>query len=366
MQILQKPNSISFENNLKDIIIQKTGSETAVIFRLYQGANLVIEENYVFDTQGYVYIRDLSNLVAFYFSNSIMTYTGYTAYTGLIKTFTFTLNGASDVDFRVIRSAAVISGISATGFIRSGFLTRTAQSKRTDVNSNEFLSFVQLIQDGTWTVNYKIFYKSGANILETSGVLIQIPSGLDRIVTFNASLKTVLSAASLTPDQVFEYRIWASNSNLNITFNQYSFFPDYSIYRHKNVFVFENCFGVPEVFISTGETVSNRKLDAGFAFSGQRMRKSTQEFEISHDCNSGYLSIKEMDWLDDFITSYNISLMRKGTLQEVVLTETDKFQTDRNSLQSFNFKYRFSGHVHIQINKSVSGIFDYTFDNSFE
>ena len=50
-----------------------------------------------------------------------------------------------------------------------------------------------------------------------------------------------------------------------------------------------------------------------------------------------------MDWLDDLLLSYNVSLYTPGVSgadEEITLTAIDKTDTEANELQAFSFSYR--------------------------
>lgn len=368
MLILQKPELLCFERNLPDIIIQKTGSETSLMFRLYIGALIIIEEEYVFDSNGFVFIRDLSSLVSLYFDNGKTTGPEVTIYTGLIKVFNFTIDNGADNQFTVLRSSANISDISASAFIISGFLTRIPREKITAANRNEYLSFVQMRYNELFQIKYRLHYYAAGVIAEVSGVLLESAKDetKDRVITFNASLNKILTAAAINPDRVLEYRIWFECTPDDIISSQYSFFPDYTPYRYQRQFIFENSFGVPESFTSTGIATAKKSLETSFAMSGLRMRKLTQDFISTINCNSGFQSKDEMDWLDDFITSFSVSVLRNGKLEEIVVTEVDKSDPQNNQLKSFSFAYRLTGNNHLALITDISGIFDHTFGNTFE
>jgi hypothetical protein len=359
MLIQQQPDALSFENNLPDIIIQKTGSEASIVFRLYQGATLIVEEDYIFDTDGFVYIRDLANVVKYYFNDTVVNESNYMILTGLVKQFNFTIDAGTVHNFTVIRSSAEINGYTAPEFVGSSFLSRIAQ-KRTHLHANEFLSLFVYGSDQIITVSYRIFYEQNNQLHDLSGTFLTINDidANDKVVVFNASLDAVIQAAQITPTRVYEYRIQAKAF-------QFTFFPDYSNYAQKKLFVFKNCFGCPETFVATGNVVSTSNLDVGYSITGKRMKKTTQDFEKLYQCNSGYLSEDERDWLDDFITSFSVSLLKGSELHDITITAADKSNDTANTLQFFEFSYRFMKTIHLEFSKSIAGIFDHTFDNTF-
>ena len=206
-----------------------------------------------------------------------------------------------------------------------------------------------------------------AGSLSITGTYITVDdtTPVNKIVTFNASLQKVLVAAQLLPEHVFEYRLWAENTQQGITFNQFSFFPNYTNYRYKKLFVFKNSFNVSECFVATGKTISNIRLDIAHSITGSRMKKVSHDIEILHTCNSGYIPDDQLNWLDDLLTSDAVAELVNGALVDVVLTETAKSSSNSNELQSFSFTYRLAKQNHQEMSGALSSIFDHSFDNSF-
>jgi len=372
MQILQQPASLTFENNIADFKIQKATGETSLLFRLFLGSTLILEEEYMYDADGFVYIRDLASLVSFYFTEEVTPDSGYQIVTGSVKEFAYTINENEDNgDFVVIRSSAEVNGLTATQFVRSRFLTRL-QAKRTLPTSNEFLSFLMTDTDTTFVINYRVFCSAQGVMRDLTGVLLTINETTQayRVAMFDASYKAVKAVAEdgqpFTIDHIYEYRIWAESTASGVLFNSFSFFPDYSRYSRQKLFVFKNSFHMPEVFISTGKCTTNSRLEAGFSISGLRMRKVTQEIELLHSCNTGYLSDEELAWLDDFITAYSVSKLEGSALVDVVITETDKSSSTSNELQAFTFTYRLAKINHQSVTGTLDGLFDHTFDTTYE
>ena len=165
MQIIQKPASLSFENNLSDIIVLKEADETSLTFRLYLSGEMILEEDYLFDAQGFVHIRDLATFVSNFFIEEVLERSGFTISTGLIQTFTFTIDNTLNDIFTIIRSNADILGVNAETFIRNRFLTRLS-SKVTPLNTNEFLSFVMMEYNTSFTIKFRIFYQLNGQLLD--------------------------------------------------------------------------------------------------------------------------------------------------------------------------------------------------------
>lgn len=370
MLILQKPAGYCFSQNIPDIVIQKEGAETSVDFVLKIGATVIISENYLFDAEGLVYIRDISDLVSPYLVAAIAVSGNLIITTGLISEFVFTLNAGGNNSFTAIKCEADMpSGVSAETFAKQNFLTRLPREKRTATNRNEYLSYIHFGTYAEVVAHYKCVYLVDGVRTEKSGQLLTVAAGAgDRYISFNASLGIVRTASELQVEEIIQYDIWFTEDALQLESNVFTFLPEYVFYRNKKNFVFINSFGVLETLTTTGRADIKKNNEINLANIQSRYRKTSQDFSAETSINTGFLTDGEMEWLDDLLLSYDVAIYTPGidgASEEITLTSSDKTDTDANEMQAFSFSYRRAKNNHLQFTAVAKGIFDETFDQTF-
>ncbi len=272
--------------------------------------------------------------------------------------------------FSVIRCEADMpDGLNAGTFAAQNFLTRLAREKRTATNRNEYLTYIHFGSYANVVVKYKVYYISEGIYSNKTGDFLTIASGSgDRHITFNASLSALRIAAALPIEEILQYDLWFTESVQNVESNAYTFLIDSNYYRNKTHFVFENTFGMLETFSATGITENKISNEYNLANIQSRYRKTSQDFVSQKTCNSGFLQVHEMEWINDILLSYNIGLYvpgESGMSEEITITDHEKTDTDANKLQAFQFSYRRSKNNHLQFAAAALGIFDNTYDQTY-
>jgi len=360
-EFLQSPevNEIYFQKNIPDIILKKTNdTHDSKVFTLKVSGITILTENYTYDSEGYIYVRNLGSIIEKYFTPELLI---------LPVTIKFDDGVFVDTkDFKAIKCDADML-FTASSWTATNFLTRAYREKRTAKSRNEYLSFLQKLAFGSVTVNYKAYYLVDSVVTEKTGVMQTIAASAgDQVTTFNASLDALLTAAVLAIDTtVLQYDIWLTGTAFETA--KYTFLIDYTPYRNFKHFVFVNCFGVLETFTTTGLTVNKKTNEYNLGNIDNHYRKITQDFVSEKTCNSGYLSDAEMEWIDDFIKSYTIGLYTSiGISEEITLVGVDKQDSEANELQAFSFGYRRANNNHLQITNASQGVFDERFDEIFD
>lgn len=359
MTITEQPitGQLYFQKNIPDVMMVKSGSELFANFVLSVDGVQVLNEKYFFDYANNIRIRNISEVVEKYFAvEKSLLNVSYTVIVG---------SDSTTVNIKVLKCESDMGELNAGTWCNTNFLTRAGTTKRTAINRNEYLSFLQKSAYGTVSIHAKVTFNNGL-IVENQAVLKTIQAAAsDCITTFNASLATVQSLSS--GFEIYQYEIWLTGSNFESV--HYKFQPDYSIYRDKAYLVFVNAFGVLETFTPTGRKDTKKSAEYGLGNIENQYQKATQNFIVEHTINSGYLSELEMNWIDDLLISSDVALYapgNNGMKEEITLTNVDKIDTQANELQAFRFEYRKSIVSNIQFVSVARRIFDNTFNPSFE
>ena len=263
--------------------------------------------------------------------------------------------------FSVIKCDAEIS-VDAIPWCSKNFLTRSLREKRTAKGRTEYLSFLQLETYGAISVHCKLFIQQNNTVVESEAVHSTLSSRPNTIWTFTASINDLLTQRGLSLDtRVFQYHIWLTGTNFETS--RYGYLVDESTPRNQIEFSFINCFGVRETFTATGKIENKKTAEYSQANIASHYRKITQNFVSEKTINSGYLSDEEMNWIDDLICSNDVAIVENS--EPITLVGIDKAESSTNGLQSFTFGYRSAKNNHLQFNNANEGVFDKTFDTTF-
>ena len=361
MTITQEPTvgALYFQKSVPDILLVKNDYHTSVVFELKNGATVILTESYVYDVDGTIRIRNLGEIVEKYFTTST-----------LLLGFSYTITEGitvHTVGFTVLKCEADMT-VTADAWTAINFLTRAYREKRTSKSRNEYLSFLQKASYGLVTVNFKVVYLLNSVLTELTGVLTTLAASVSsQVTTFNASLGAVTSAAALAADtEILQVDMWCTGTGFEMA--KYTYLIDDSNYRDRKYFVYTNCFGVLETYTATGRTDNKKTAEYNLGNIDNHYRKITQDFVAEKTLNSGHLSETEMEWIDDLLLSYNIATYTPGISgadDDITLTAIEKTDSDANELQSFTYTYRRAKNNHVQFTNAARGIFDATFDATF-
>jgi len=374
MTITQEPTASGtyFQNNIPDILIQKTDANESVTFEFRRGSELILSEKYVYDVDGLIRIRNLGDIVSKYLvSNPVMPMNITSVHTpGLANClFLYAITEGTvklENSFIALKCEADMI-VDAAPWTKVNFLTRAYREKITAKGRNEYLSFYKLDTYDELVIRYKLVYLKAGVMTEFSTGLDVLPISTARqIVTFNTSIGRILTSAGLPLDTiVLQYDIWIAGIGLET--NHYTYLVDNTLYRDHTSFVYINSFGVMETFTATGKMINKKTNEYNLGNIDNHYRKITQDFVSEKTMNSGYLSDVEMEWIDDLITSYTVGLYTPtdGMSEEITLVGVDKTDITSNELQAFSFGYRRAKNNNLVFANAAKGIFDRTFDKTF-
>lgn len=375
MQILQEPtsNGLHFHSSIPDIIIQKNDASVGIIFEMIFAGVVILKEQFSYDSNLRIQIQNISEIVESYFPDNLITIptTDPVYNSGLTDlAFTYRITEGATIHertFKALRCDAEID-VDVPEWIIYNFLTRAYRSKRTALDWNEYLSYYQQPAAGELTINYKLVYLNAGIPTEAIGIFKSIPAaGSNRVVTFNASLRALLLHLNLDiKSTVFRYDLWISGTDVST--NIYTYLVDRNPYRSQTTLVFVNAFGVLETFTATGEVINNKTNEVKLSNINNHYRKTENNFLSQKQSFSGYLTEREMDWIDDLLMSYALGLYtyHSGLSDEITIVSCEKSDTNKNELHAFSFEYRRAKNTHFIFASAANGIFDTTFDQTFD
>jgi hypothetical protein len=339
MTIIQQPDEFCFSSALKDIIIQSE-EDLDVSFSI-QGQDSFLLETYTPDSDEKIYIRDLVKLFLPYISK-----------TTLRETFVINITGKESETTETVTTTVLYGlaeiNLDAEDFLNSNFLTLLPREKITYPEQKEFLSMIVL---ESTVVTIKAKRQSGATETKTLNV-----TTLNQVITID------VSAGVFNDPETIDFIVVLADERKFTYFIRRPSAPD------APQFLFLNAFGVKETFIPAGVVFRENKYENQFGQFSGRYKKYNIELVKEYTANTGVMSEKTADWIEDMFMSKDVFLLTSSGIEsEIAISDaTVKRSTARDALPAYDIKYRLSKfNQHQYIIGNLSRIFDDTFDYSF-
>lgn len=346
----------AFTNQFPNITVTGTAKEKLLV-SLQIGGNRVLEnEIYHFDTDGIATLRFLGDLLEKYFYDATYDIRRF----AMNAVFTFTSSGQTiNKTVAVYFCRSYVSGDRLTpDMLRSMPLCRS-QLKHTLADAKEYLSFVSTTGK---SVLADITYKSGGRMTTKIISLYDFPTS-DAFSTVDVSYTAIKSQLNTADIPVFwdVYITGKNDRKVRYWLDKPASFP-------PTTFIFQNDFGGVESFVCRGikktETQNERETGvlAGRSFISRQT--SLRSFTI----NTGTLDEDQKESLVSLLNSNSLMVLQDNIAIPVIISgENMSLHNFRSKLPTAEFTYTYSARnlTTYKYNRD-KGIFDYTFDNSFE
>lgn len=243
-------------------------------------------------------------------------------------------------------------GISANDFYGNYFLSILMGAKVTAIGRLEYLHYF-----GNETPQCVATYADGSTRTFTP----QVSGGNNRYTQIDASPDNFMT----TGKQLVSYEITAGSRSQIYDIDQEQ--PDCA-----PILVFDNSFGVQELFYCTGVhkvTPEYKRLSARL---GGMLRNYDIEETRTFQANTGVLTTPMANWADELFRSKKVYLVNIYNGQptvgkEVVITDCKSDNSNADDfMPRFTFSYQYAQRIHNVVDLNREGrIFDNTFDNTF-
>lgn len=350
--------SYCFSFDLPDIRV--TGVAGKLHFRMEVDGKEVIDETYYPDGKGTVTVCDTASILNDCFEHPVLDI-------GLDKValpaMVMTVNLADDYTTQEYTLHVIYSRYSVSFGVRSDFLFYSRYHiKRVRQNSIDYLS--TYIRDST-TVSIDVLYLSGTSTLKKN-VSLQ-PSSVNCMTAWNMSPVKVAQLAEVPCESILSYDARVTDGTLS---DLVRYVIDRQSHREVHQFLYYNAFGLPESISFTGLVQYAPQLDGELSEMTDRKRRINPYVSDLRTLNTGYLDRRKYKALIDMLASPVLRWYDTPTLPvEVVVTDID-FTHTRMGNQRVNVNLTFcpATRRHRVFDRSVfsGGIFDYTFDRTFE
>lgn len=330
MTVTQRPDTYSLTSTIKDFII---ASSTGISFEVLAGAVSILQESYVPDSSGNIYIRDLGKLFENYLSGELAT----GPQTEISKTFSFKINNTASGSTTVLYCKAYTLQ-EASVFFDSKALNLQYRSKVTIPTAREFITFYMTTEE---PVQAKVIYLENNVIVESDLETFHTVLA-DGFETFEITLRKI---CLLFPDI-------ESSSILGFYVGQLEYYVKYLLDRESYIdartFIFLNSFGVPETLITRGEMIRKGAL----SFDSSKIDHVEKRFNIEHQdtftASIGKVySSADILLLRELVASELVKCFYKGEYREIVISEVDLAENQRRgAITSAGFTFKFAEQSH--------------------
>jgi len=326
------PNSFCLAGNIQPIVVE---SSSPIVFKLFKGDVLLLDESYTPDAFGQIEIdiRDVVyNSLSFNFPNAnIYQQSNVSAVYSLhvdniVKTFTAV-------------KATVRSFVGdASNFLSSHFLTFQPQAKRTLYSQLEYITYYA-VQQCSLVCRYL-----DNNVVKIIN-LASFEAG--KVYTVNVSYAHIASliAPAVAPN-FFDIYVFTTEK---ISYTQRYYLYDNSLFDDH--FLFENTLGGLDSVVLSGMTDKSYSAEFKTANYGRLNRQLPAEDKYVFSKNYGYLTSYELKWLYDLYSTKSQNkkyVITEGQLSEIVISSLDLSDKTNDDLKSFKIDYTLSDYDYQQ------------------
>ena len=324
--IKQLPNSLSLSGNILDIIL--TSSET-VNFKILEGTETILEENYDPDENGEITIR-LRDIIPTLLTVAIPT-TNIYQQTESCKIYDFSIDGDSN-KCKIIKGG-VDASITAETFLEANWLTWQQQSKKVKYTDPEWLSYYSIL---TTNVKVKAYFKDADPEIIT---LTTFKPG--NLYTINVNFEYLSSL--FTSGQPVYFDIWTENSSgTRLSYIQrYILISDY--FENEDIFIFANSLGGIDTVKFTGNKQETNTFEISTALFDEDTTDYDIDFTQAFTKNTGYsFSADVRAWWNDFFNSIQkYYLTSEGNIKSISISKP-KAEVDPLKPSSFYYTFIFA------------------------
>lgn len=318
-------------------------------------------ELYAPDGEGVVVIRDLGSMIA--------------TYIDLPEFY-------STKDYFILTPAQVVLRLSNNSDVLTYNLSVCYSRIRINVKPDEYLKFLSrynTIYTGSGRLEYVTLYKMSSSEIkgtvrykiDTGSVTekefsIPLPSQNDCIISTNVSVKKIANYAAIQYDKIVAYTIQLSISG--VVYDTIKFRVDAMPARNEVKFVYLNQFGVPEGITFTGYVKSSPELMGNVSKFIHVASRINAYIKHVFNAYSGYIDSNKYKAILDMTVSQHIYLYSDNIdRKEIIVSEYNMERTmPSHEASGIDITFYFASKKdNDYVRFSTDGVFDFTFDNTF-
>lgn len=347
--------TFAFTNQFPNITVRGTAKEKLLVSINMGGIVILKNEIYHFDTDGIATIRGMGDLLEKYFYDATYDIRRFS----MNATISFVSAGETvSKTIAVYFCRSYVGGDRLTPeMFRSMPLTRT-QIKHTLPDAKEYLSFVS---STGLSVLCDITYRSGGRMANKIVELYTFSTS-DAYNTVDASA-TVIKSKLLSTDTPIYWDIYISGHQDKAV----RYWMDKPMSFTPTVFIYQNDFGGVESFMCRGIRKDEIQAERETGVLAGRAFISRQTTLRSFTANTGTLDADQKEALISLLSSYSLMVLQDNIAIPVIISgENVSLHNFRSKLPTAEFTYTYSArNLTIYKYNRSKGIFDYTFDETF-
>lgn len=345
MNIVTDIPKLCFSSQLDEIVA--SDAVHSLSFSIWKAdGSLIFEESLVADTNRYIIISEVNNILEPYLLESPLM--------DVIFVFEWEENKVEYFS-RIILSRAVL-GANTRMLLHQRFLSTLTGDKDTLPSSREFL-YAYGIKKERYSVNAT--YRNNNTDEYEHVVIIGSELAIDAINTLDVSPRKF----SEDNKTLVKYTVICGVRRM-------TYYVD-NLYNNPLLeLIFTNNFGLPDTFSIKGVLQSDDGYNSQFGKVRGRYKKFKSELDREYVATTDVLSQDIARWLgDNLFTSLSVFELRDG-LPQTSITITDqtvKRSSDDSELPSFEFKYKLEQRNHLlyNFNKYLESVWSKEFNKIF-
>ena len=338
-----------------DIVISDVLAEAAVSVTC--AGTVILSEKYTPDSNDQITISNIGELAMLYFEpGDMLTATGEDADPVVL---TVEIVSATTITKAVTIYPSVIdfSGTLDVTLLKQIPLSR-ATKKNTAPGRKEYIGFY----GGATVVVYAVYKGETVDVAVTENLVVLASAA--KIYTVDVSPAVIAALINQPVAKLVYYNVYTSTDSI------IRYMVSGRNWQFEKTFSFRNCFGAQETFTCTGDEVDERKWTREFGNFNARKIDYSREMENAIQINTGYITAKDVEVLEDLLNSDDVCVIDEAGLQKVTILEENFSDSSRkDDVKSVSFTYRYA-----QMNQFKSTyaafkkprVFTPEFDTSFE
>lgn len=325
---------------------------------------VVLTEKYYPDSSGVVVIRDVAKVALAHMPSWPLSLTNHAVLSKVQLNIVLTENTdpAGVIDEAVVFYRADFdfnSSINEDLLLMMPLSRSTVKS--TGVGQKEFISFYDF--DDADVILYAVYKDDGRDVAVTIADFLEIEeNGL--VMTFDVSPSVVATAVGCDVNDLIYYNLYKAETAI------IRYRIDERRFPKTTTFIFRNSFGAQESLTCTGHHEVDADWQREFGSIDNELMQVSRDKTEPIKVSTGYLLPSMAGVIDDLLNSEEVYVLQGTQLRKVVILDQEFSRTSRrNEPRVYEITYRYASNspqAGNYVPLAKSGVFDSTFDNTFE
>ena len=337
LNLTQYPIGLRFLNKVTEFAMTADYSVTMSLVLDPTGENEeIFAGRYHPDFNGQVKI-DVTDIVKDYVKSTVPTDGNDFVQADFVKEFQFKIeedNGGQRTGNFTVANIAVNTTETVDSWCASNFLTHQAAQKRTNYESPEWLTWLDL--DGDYSLKVRFYKKQGGN--EEATVTTDSAEGC---YTVNVGYSRLIRLANMPPSQLKGYYdlILCDGSDKEIAYQRYLY---HERSGQEHYYLFVNPQGGIDTIIADGANVLNPDMTLNYGNFGMQFVPIDDAENIRMWNQALSIEWRERNWLHGLMSKRGEAaayFAESEAYEKIVIVGASIFMSDKGQLSQFSFDY---------------------------